>query len=162
MFSAKIYKLGINPCVNLPEKALGRIFVQAGRRSGPIPVRGRINGKPFRQTLVRYRGAWRLYLNTKMRKDAGVEAGDEAGIFIEFDPEPRIVPERPEFARALSANRKAEEAFGKLPPSHQKEILRYLNSLKNPETVARNVAKVVSYLAGGKPKGLRAIESRKS
>jgi hypothetical protein len=59
-FSATIYKIGINPVVDPPDGVMTAIFAAAGRRKGPIPVRGRLNGAEFVQTLVRYRGAWRL------------------------------------------------------------------------------------------------------
>ena len=55
-FSAKVIKLDINPCVNIPEKTLNKLFRQAGKSKGPIPVRGRLNGAKFLQTLVRYKG----------------------------------------------------------------------------------------------------------
>ena len=68
-FSAKIYIISkINPVVDLPDDVLSAIFAQAGRSKGPIPVRGRLNGAEFIQTLIKYEGAWRLYLNGPMRK----------------------------------------------------------------------------------------------
>jgi hypothetical protein len=132
-----IYKLGITPCVDVPDGVLGSIFTQAGKSSGPIPVRGSLDGKPFRQTLVRYGGAWRLYINTEMREGAGVGAGDEAEVELEFDPEPRVVLMRPEFSRALAGNREAKAAFDGLPVPQERDT-EYLNSLKIEDAVARN------------------------
>jgi len=129
-FTAKILKIGINPYVGLPEDVLNTLFKQADKNKGPIPVRGTLNGKRFEQTLVKYQGAWRLYVNTHMRQAAGIDVGDDATVEIEFDPEPRIVPIHPKFARVLSKNREAKAAFLQLAPSRQKEILRYLNSMK--------------------------------
>ena len=43
-FKANIYKIGINPVVDPPDKILRAIFTQAGKNKGPIPVRGRLNG----------------------------------------------------------------------------------------------------------------------
>ena len=71
-FTAKIYKIGVNPYMLLPLKVLKTLFVEAGKDKGPIPVRGTLNGKKFTQTLVKYSGKWRLYLNTPMRKAAGM------------------------------------------------------------------------------------------
>ena len=61
-FSATIYKLGINPVVDPPERVVNAIFKQAGRTKGPIPVCGKVNGAEFHQTLVRYAGDRRLSL----------------------------------------------------------------------------------------------------
>ena len=156
-FTAKILKIGINPYVGLPEDVLNTLFKQADKNKGPIPVRGTLDGKRFRQTLVKYQGAWRLYLNTPMRQDAGIDVGDDAKVEIEFDPEPRIVPIHPKFARALSRNKEAKAAFEQLAPSRQREILRYLNSMKTDESLVRNIEKLIQHLLGQKPKGLSAL-----
>ena len=47
MFSAKIYKLGINPCVDVP-KSVSDIF---GRR-GYVPVEGTLNGQASKPDAV--------------------------------------------------------------------------------------------------------------
>ena len=156
-FTAKILKIGINPYVGLPEDVLNTLFKQADKNKGPIPVRGTLNNKRFKQTLVKYQGAWRLYLNTPMRQDAGIDVGDDARVEIEFDPEPRIVPIHPKFVRALSRDKEAKAAFEQLAPSRKKEILRYLNSMKTEESLVRNVEKVIQYLLGKRPKGLSAL-----
>jgi len=156
-FTAKVLIIGINPYVGIPEGVLSALFEQAGRSKGPIPVRGTLNGTRFVQTLVKYQGVWRLYLNTLMRQAARIGVGDKATVEIEFDSEPRIVPINPKFARALSKNRKAKLAFEKLAPSRQKEILRYLNSMRTEESLLRNIEKVIQHLLGKKPKGLSAL-----
>jgi len=147
-FSAKIYKIGINPYVLLPQPVLDSIFKQAGKDKGAIPVRGTLNGNAFTQTLVKYSGKWRLYLNTPMRKAAGIDVGDTANVKIEFDPAPRIIPMHPKLQQALAKNKKAKEAFEELTPSRQKEILRYIGFLKSEESVMTNVEKVIQNLLG--------------
>ncbi|MEI9935362.1 MAG: hypothetical protein WDM71_11065 [Ferruginibacter sp.] len=42
--------------------------MQAGKDKGHIPVKGKLDGHAFIQTLVKYSGKWRLYLNGPMRK----------------------------------------------------------------------------------------------
>lgn len=147
-FTAKVLIVDINPYVSLPEDVLDALFRQAGKSKGPIPVRGTLNGKQFRQTLVKYRGAWRLYLNTPMRQEARIEVGDDAAVEIEYDPESRMVPIPDKFASALSEDKEAKAAFEKLTPSRQKEILRYLNSMKTDESLIRNIEKVLQQLSG--------------
>ena len=80
--------IGINPFVFLPDKILKSIFKQAGKDKGPIPVCGTINKNPFRQTLVKYSGDWRLYINTTMLKNSPKRIGEKVSIEIEFDPVP--------------------------------------------------------------------------
>jgi hypothetical protein len=156
-FSATIHKIGINPYVYLPEAVLEALFRQAGKSKGPIPVRGRINGKRFIQTLVKYQGAWRLYINGEMRQAAMVDVGDQANIQIEFDPVPRVEPIPTKFSEALLKGKKAAKAFEALTASRQKEILRYLNSMKTEVSLERNIDKVFQHLTGSKPKGLHHL-----
>jgi len=156
-FSAIISKIGINPYVSIPEDVLNALFKQADKTKGSIPVRGTVNGKRYKQTLVKYQGAWRLYINGEMRRAAQIDVGDEAHIQIEYDPVPRIESAHPKFVAALSKSKTARTAFESLRPSRQKEILRYLNSMKTESSLERNIEKVIQHLLGEKPKGLHHL-----
>jgi hypothetical protein len=147
-FSARVFKIGINPVVDPPEDVLSGIFEQAGKSKGAIPVSGRLNGADFIQTLVKYQGSWRLYVNGPMLKAAGIEVGDIARVEIEFDPEPREVVMPKGFAIAMQNDESARSAYEKLSPSRQKEILRYLGSLKTEESLDRNIKRVLRHLRG--------------
>ncbi len=146
--SGRVRKIGVNPYVRVPPDIIGALQRAAGRRKGPLPVKITINRKPFAATVVRYQGMWRLYLNTLMRKEAGVETGDAVSIGMVFDNQPRIVPVPEAFARAMADNLRAWDAFEKLSPSRRNEILRYLNSLKKPETMNKNIPKILAMLSG--------------
>lgn len=156
-FRATIEQIGINPFVGLPPQRLAALFETAGKQRGPIPVRVEIGGATFRQNLVRYRGAWRLYLNTPMRAAAGKSVGQGVRLKVEFDPAPRVEPMPPALRRALAQRPEAKAAFAALAPSRKKEIQRYLNSAKTEATVERNVAKVIAYLAGEAPASLAVL-----
>lgn len=160
-FTSIILIIGVNPYVELPDDVLLKIFQQAAKDKGPIPVRGKLNSHAFKQTLVKYAGGWKLYLNTPMRKNAGIDVGDRADVEIEFDPDPRMEAMHPAFALALSQNPAAKIVFEKRPPSHQKEILRYLNSMKTEASLIRNIEKVIQHLLGEKTEGLYPLMRRK-
>ncbi len=156
-FSAKIYKIGINPVVDPPDNVLAALFGQALKSKGPIPVRGRLNGADFIQTLVKYQGFWRLYVNGEMLRDSGLKVGDTANVEIEFDPRPREVPFPPKFAIALEDDKTAKAEFDKLTPGRRKELLRYLGSLKTEESLDRNIERVVKHLKGENAETLHAL-----
>ena len=145
-FSATIYKLGINPVVDPPERVLNSLFKRAGRTKGPIPVRGKLNGTEFRQTLVKYSGAWRLYVNGLMLNASGARVGDKVRLEIEFDESPPEVGMPDALAKAFSKNRLARKAFDGLTPYRQKEILRYIGSLKSRDAIEKNVEKIIRQL----------------
>jgi hypothetical protein len=147
-FIAKIEIIGVNPYVHLPQNVLDQIFVEAGRDKSPIPVRGTIDGHKFIQTLVRYSGSWRLYINGPMLKVSKKKLGDTVNIHIEYDHVERTIPFHPKLASALNENKEAKNIFDGLSPSRQKEIVRYINSIKSEKSVDKNVAKAIDFLLG--------------
>jgi hypothetical protein len=147
-FKAEIRIIGINPFVFVPEDILKAIFKLAGKDKGHIPVCGTINGKEYTQTLVRYSGEWRLYINTIMLKDSPKRIGETIEVGITFDPNDRTLEPHPELVKALQEHKKAKEIFDHLPPSRQKEIVRYISALKTDESITRNIEKAIGFLNG--------------
>jgi len=147
-FSAKISKIGINPCVLVPAPVLSALFKEAGRDKGHIPVKGTVNGYSFVQTLVKCSSKWRLYINTPMLKGAGIAVNDKVSINIQLDTEERNTPMHPALQAALQKNKKAIDVFDRLPPSRQKEIKRYINHLKTDAAVQKNVQRAIDFLSG--------------
>jgi hypothetical protein len=147
-FSAHIDIIGINPFVPLPEKVLALICRQAGREKGPIRVRGTINKAPYRQTLVRYKGVWRLYINGVMLKNSPKRVGEKIVVEIEFDPEERKTEPHPRLMKALQQNPGAKVAWDKLTPSRRWEITRNIASLKTEESISRNIERAILHLTG--------------
>lgn len=147
-FSATIDIIGINPFVHLPPDILAAICKVADKDKGPIPIKGAINGEAYRQTLVKYSGAWRLYINTVMLKNSPKRIGETIQVTIAFDPDERVTPIHPKLAQALAANKAAKATFDKLPASRQHEIVRYIAHLKTEASVDRNVAKAIDFLNG--------------
>lgn len=147
-FEALIEIIGINPYVYLPEDILESVFKQAGKDKGKIPVRMTIDGHEFIQTLIKYSGHWRLYLNTPMRKAAKKEVGDTAFFTVDYDPIKREILMHPKLLKALEEHKDAKTVFENLPASRQLEIVRYISFLKTKESIDRNVEKAIGFLLG--------------
>ncbi len=148
-FKAGIELIGINPFVSVPGKILKEIFRQAGKDKGYIPVRGSVNRKSYTQTLVKYSGDWRLYINTTMLKNSPKRIGEIIDVTIRHDPGDRTIRPHPAFTAALHENKEAKKAFDGLPPSRKKEIVRYISALKTPESVDRNIQRAIGFLTRG-------------
>lgn len=151
VFSAVIRMEGINPYVDPPMGTGAKL----GRSKGVIPVRVLLENKPFQANLMplgpkRTKAApgqhHRLYLHGIMRKTVGKDKGDRVRVSLRLDEKPRTEPMNPALAKALKRETKARRIFEGLSPSHQKELKRYLNHLKSPEALQRNVDKVMGYL----------------
>jgi hypothetical protein len=147
-FSAKIEIIGVNPFVYLPGRVLKFVFEQAKKDKGKIPVKITIDGHGFLQTLVKYSGSWRLYLNTPMRKAVKKDVGDTAKFEIAYDSVKRVIPPHPTLTKALKGNPKVKKIFDGLAPSLRLEIVRYISYLKTEESIKRNVKKAVKFLLG--------------
>jgi hypothetical protein len=147
-FSAEIQIIGVNPFVFLPDTVLVSIFREANKDKGKIPVKMKIDGHEFIQTLIKYSGHWRLYLNTPMRKMAKKEVGDTANFEIAFDPEERVIPMHPKLIKALKESPEAQGIFDSLRPSLKLEIVRYISFLKTEESIDKNVLRAVNFLLG--------------
>ena len=148
IFKARLEIIGINPFVFVPEEILAGIFEEAGRKKGPVPVCGSVNGEPYIQTLVKYSGHWRLYINTIMLPDSPRKIGEIIEVTIGFDPNDRTISPHPELLKALDESEEAREVFDGLTPSLQKEIVRYISFLKSEESVKTNVQKAIGFLLG--------------
>jgi hypothetical protein len=152
-FSAEIEIIGVNPYVEVPSDILNALQNES-KKTSAIPVKGTLNGKPYTQTVMKYSGLWRLYLNTPMRSATKTHVGDTVKVEIEYDPADRSVPIPKDFAEALSKNPAAKTAFEKMSPSHQKEYNRYLGSLKSEDAKKRNIEKAIAHLTGKKINGV--------
>ncbi len=147
-FRAKLEIIVGNPFVFLPANTLKNVFQQAKKNKGAIPVRGKINGNVYQQTLMKYSGEWRLYINMKMLKNSPKRIGEIIEVEIEFDPSDRTIKLHPRFIKALAENKEAQGVFEKLSPSKQKEIVRYISNLKTEKSVNRNVIRAINFLLG--------------
>lgn len=147
-FSATLQIIGVNPFVTVPEEILQKIFAAAGRDSGPIPIKGQINSLNYTQTLVKYRGYWRLYVNTRMLPKSPQRVGEKLQITIAFDEADRSLALHTKLAASLRSNPSAAEVFAKLPPSRRHEINRYICNLKSEAKVDENVLRAINFLLG--------------
>jgi len=147
-FSSDIKIIGVNPYVSVPDEILSAIFLKAKKDKGPIPVCGVINNKPYTQTLVKYAGNWRLYINTKMLKNSPKHVGENISILIDFDSRSRAIPLHPKLRVALDGDPRAKEVYELLTASRRHEINRYITNLKSDEKVKENVDKAIDFLSG--------------
>lgn len=148
-FKAELQKIGINPFVFLPEDILTFLFDKAGTTKGKIPVALAVNdGNEHPQTLLKFRGAWRLYINTVILHKSPERIGELLTIRIRFNPVTEELLPHPRLTAALQKNTEALENFNKIRPSLKKEIIKYISFLKTEESIERNIERAVLFLIG--------------
>jgi len=146
VFSATIVKLGINACVNVPEKIVKSLLAAAEKKSAPVQVKCILNGVDFDANIVRYSGDWRLYLNLVTRRAAGCDIGDRVKIHLAYDPSMRMPPMPEPFRQALRGNPDLQKAWRLRPSAKRREILLSLNVKKSDAQLARGIAETIGLL----------------
>jgi hypothetical protein len=147
-FKAKIEIIGINPYVFVPEEILLTIFTTSGKFKGHIPIRGEVNGKEYKQTLVKFKSEWRLYINTTMLENSPKRIGEIIHVSAEFDPSDRSIEPHPKLVEALKLDATAQSVFDNLSSSKKHEIVRYISALKTEDSIARNINRAIDFLHG--------------
>jgi len=130
----------ITPPVDVPE-----FFATRGR----VPVRGTINGFPFRSSLMPMGGCHMMPVNKALCQGAGAQPGDTVDVVMERDAEERTVEAPPELKKELAKNKKAQERWEELAFTHKKEMANSISGAKQQETKKRRLAKVMQVLKTG-------------
>ena len=136
-FSAAIYRLGTNYCVDVP--------AEASRALGGDPparhprVQGRANGHPFRTRLTPRAGAYRLFLNGEVRAAAGAGVGDVVEVELWPDEAPREPALPADLARALDALPGGLEAFESLTEAQREGMVAFLERARYVQRVVGEV-----------------------
>lgn len=152
-FSAEMAIRDGNPFI--PVSAARAARVKAAWRK-PMPVLIRINGapkaKPWRINMMPAGdGSFYLYLHGEVRKASRTKVGDRVRVEVGFDAAYKNGPMHPMpawFGGPLRRTPAALKHWKALPPSRQKELLRYFSRLKSAEARARNLAKALQVLSG--------------
>jgi hypothetical protein len=113
------------------------------------PVRGTVNGTPFRSRLAVYSDTTYLGLTKKVRTAAGIDVGATVTVVLERDDEPREVAVPAALADELRRDRAAKRAFDKLSYTHRREYATWIAEAKRADTRERRVAKALEMLRAG-------------
>ncbi len=115
-----------------------------------VPVRGTINGFPFRSSLMPMGGCHRMVVNKALRDGAGVRAGDTVSVVMERDEEARTIDPPQLLKKELARSKTAQASWGRQSFTNKKEMARSITEAKQEETRSRRLAKVMDVLKNGK------------
>jgi hypothetical protein len=129
-FKARIYAIGINRCVDVPQKITA---VLGGDLH--IPVKGKIGGLDYRSTLAPSgNGRHRLFIHSRYWKSLKVDKGDMVTITIQIDRELREVSVPDDIIKSLQANEAALNEFERLTTTDKQRYVDFISQAKQPET----------------------------
>lgn len=127
-----------------PEREFGK--------KGRVPVRGTINGAPFRSSLCHMKGQWFMVVNKQLREAGKCKAGDTVNVVLDQDTEKRVMPVPPWLKKIINSNPKAKAFWEKSAYTHQKEYVNWILEAKQEETRQRRVEKMMDALRAGRRK----------
>lgn len=116
------------------------------QRRGRVPVKGTINGFPFRSSLMNMGDGHMMAVNAQMRAGAHCKAGDTVDVVMEFDADERKVEVPAYLKKQIAADPAAKASWEKLSFTHQKEYVRAIEDAKKPETRERRIASMMEAL----------------
>jgi hypothetical protein len=120
--------------------------VEVFQRKGRVPVKGTINGFPFRSSLMNMGEGHMMVVNAQMRARAKCKAGDTVTVLMELDEDRRTVQVPGYLKEIIDSDPKAKAFWPKLSFTHQKEYVREIEGAKKPETRENRIAAMMDAL----------------
>ena len=111
-----------------------------------LPVKVTINRHSYRTTIAVYGGTSYLGVRREVREAAGVAAGDQLAVRLEYDAEPRTVDLPDAFRSALEADAAAAATFEKLSYTRKKEFIQWVTGAKRADTQRRRMEQAMGML----------------
>ncbi|MGZ2371461.1 DUF1905 domain-containing protein [Ancylomarina sp. YFZ004] len=144
IFSAKIYLIGINWCVDVPFEITNSLLVERGRSN----IKGKINGFDFAKTLMPVKNSThRLFVNKIMMKGGNTALGELANFEIVQDYNKKLKDyPLPKLVREQLVDNNLLVDFNNLTASRKRNILKYVSFIKTDETLMKNIDKLISQL----------------
>ena len=120
--------------------------VEVFQRKGRVPVKGTINGFPFRSSLMNMGEGHMMVVNAQLRAGAKCRGGDTVDVLMELDGDERTVEVPAYLKKIINSDAKAQEFWPTLSFTHQKEYVREIESAKRPETREKRIANMMEAL----------------
>ena len=144
VFVARIRKIWIMRCVDVPRDVSKSLRSLAGDNVSHIPVHGWIEGLAMKSTLVpRGGGCYRLHVHSRIWRRLRIDAGAVVEVSLALDQEPRELPLPPDFAAGLADEPRALATFNTLTPALRRQIILYMDAAKRPGTREKRVRLLV-------------------
>ncbi len=120
--------------------------VEVFQRKGRVPVKGTINGFPFRSSLMNMGDGHMMAVNAQLRSGAQCKAGDTVAVVMELDEEERTVEVPAYLKKIIDRDPKAMESWSKLSFTHRKEYVREIEGAKRIETREKRIGAMMDAL----------------
>lgn len=147
VFAARIQKIWIMRCIDLPRDICKSFRQLAGENAKHIPVNGWIEGLPITSTLVPAgAGRYRLHVHSSIWRKLRIDAGSTVEVTLLLDTEPRDPALPPDLAAGLAETPRALESFNAQTPAMRRQIVRFLEAAKRPATREKRIQQIAKFM----------------
>jgi hypothetical protein len=146
-FAARIQKIWIMRCVDLPRDICKSLRQLAGQDAKHIPVHGWIEGLPIQSTLVPAgAGRYRLHVHSRIWRKLRIDAGATVEVTLLLDTEPRDPRLPPDLAAGLAETPGALESFNAQTAAMRRQIVQFLEAAKRPATREKRIQQIAKFM----------------
>jgi Bacteriocin-protection, YdeI or OmpD-Associated/Domain of unknown function (DUF1905) len=146
-FAARIQKIWIMRCVDLPRDICKSLSQAAGRGTKHIPVHGWIEGLPMQSTLVPAgAGRYRLHVHSRIWRKLRIDAGATVEVTLLIDTEPRDPALPADLAGGLAETPRALESFNAQTAAMRRQIVQFLEAAKRPATREKRIQQIAKFM----------------
>jgi hypothetical protein len=111
-----------------------------------VPVKGTINGFPFRSSLMNMGTGHMMAVNAQLRAGGNCKGGDTVDVVMELDEEERKVVLPASLKKIIASDPRTKESWAKLSFTHQKEWMLAIDDAKRPETKEKRITAMMDAL----------------
>jgi len=134
-FAARLRKIWILRCVDVPRKLSNQIRRAAGGRAQHVPVHGWIEGLAMQNTLVPGgHGCYRMHVHSSIWRKLKIDAGAVVEVALVIDREQRETPVPADLAASLADEPRALAKFQRVTPAFRRQTIVFLEKAKQAET----------------------------
>jgi hypothetical protein len=151
-FLATIYRIWMLRYIDVPEDVAKALAGKLKRSTGVQPTRGpkyipviaTAKKQSVQTTLLPAGGGrYRMQFNSVLRKAAEADVGDAVTVSVKIDRESRERAIPADLRAALKKHAKAGKAFESAPPSHRRQIIKWMDSAKSEAARRRRIEVVL-------------------
>jgi bacteriocin resistance YdeI/OmpD-like protein/uncharacterized protein DUF1905 len=155
-FAARMRKIWILRCVDLPRDISKHIREAAGVKAQHIPVRGWIEGLAMQSTLMPAGGGrYRLHVHSRIWRKLKIDAGATVDVALAIEHERRETPVPADLAAALADEPRALAEFHRVTAAYRRQTIIFLENAKQAKTREKRLKRIVRHML------MRALKKQK-
>ncbi len=148
-FTTKIYQQRKRPYLDVPP-AISVAISEATENDGYLAVFATLNEREISAVLVpRGSGAYRLFVDSQIRRLANLETGDVVHVSLRLDKTARENELPADLAEIFTTDSAAQTAFEQLTAAKRNELLKWLALDKKDETRLKRLEHLRAFLTTG-------------